>query len=332
MEIDPISAWRRPGILNDALTAGLATPPLSYAAPPDLPSILSFAIDLARQVGHRIKAGSQNRFAAQTGVDEKKNSVDLVTETDQAVEKFILEKVTEAYPEHKFIGEESYAAGKKVVLGNEPTWIIDPIDGTTNFVHGFPMCCVSIGFTYLGKPVIGVVYNPFLDQLYSAAKGHGAYLNESIKLPLVSPPPVLTSISQALIGVEYGSDRSPEVMDAKLRSFGNLAGQGEGKSMCRGMRSMGSAALNFCAVAAGQLDMYWEIGCWEWDVCAGTIIAQESGGALFGSSSTDLSGDVTPEILTGRKYLIIRGVPAGIDGQRALAKEFYSRIVDWDQN
>jgi myo-inositol-1(or 4)-monophosphatase len=177
----------------------------------------------------------------------------LVTETDQGVEKFVAEKIRSAYPKHEFIGEESYAAGEKHALGDAPTWIVDPVDvpplrhrtsqpelleltlpafdararrtlstvrtilaelaqslrrwadHDTSSLAGFPMCCISIGFTVGGVPVVGVVYNPFLDQLFSAAEGQGAFLNESARLPLVSPPPSLPSLSQALIGVECKS-------------------------------------------------------------------------------------------------------------------------------
>jgi myo-inositol-1(or 4)-monophosphatase len=102
-------------------------------------------------------------------------------------------------------------------------------------------------------------------------------------------------------------------------------------SLSTGMRSLGSAALNFCAVASGQLDAYWEIGCWEWDVCGGAIIAQEAGGRLFGSKESSLDGEPTADVLTGRKYLVVRGGAGGLEEQKKLARSFYSYVEEWDQ-
>jgi myo-inositol-1(or 4)-monophosphatase len=119
---------------------------------------------------------------------------------------------------------------------------------------------VSIGFLYKKQPTIGVIYNPFLDQLYSALKGKGAFLNGTTRLPL-HPPGPLTSLSSALTVVEFGSDRSKEIMDLKARSFTRLAGDPEGGveggRMGHGLRSIGSAALNYALVASGSLDIYW---------------------------------------------------------------------------
>lgn len=188
------------------------------------------------------------------------------------------------YPDHKFIGEESWAAGQQADVTDAPTWIIDPIDGTTNFVKGFPFVCISIGFVYQSEPTIGVIYAPFLGYLYAGRKGHGAFVTTPLHpqrraLPLVKPPP-LPSFKQALIAFEWGSDRSLEVMQKKSRSYQRLVGDSaagvEGGQMALGVRSMGSAALNFAHVAMGCLDAYWEIGCWAWDVCAGIVIAREA--------------------------------------------------------
>jgi len=170
-------------------------------------------------------------------------------------------------------------------------------DGTTNFVHSFPFFCTSIGFALAKVPVVGAVYNPSLNQLYSARAGHGAWLNEATRLPLSSPgvPPALASLGDGLIAFEFGSDRSPEAMALKAGNFSRLAG--EVGTFAHGMRSLGSAALNFCAVAAGQLDVYQEIGCWSWDVCAGTIIAREAGGKVYARGGREFAA----EDLTGRQ-------------------------------
>jgi len=232
---------------------------------------------------------------------------------------------------------------------------VDPIDGTTNFIHGFPFACISLGLIYKKRPVLGVIYNPFLDHLYTGLKTQGSYLTRSsqppLKLPL-SPPKLLPSLSQALVAVEWGSDRSKTTMEGKGGSFMRLAGDPnggwkDGESVERGrmahsLRSMGSAALNFAMVAQGGFDLYWEIGCWPWDVCAGIVIAQEAGAVVtgsapsfaealdfFNSNPTEPSNDsapfeVTPAILTGRKYLVVRAIQ-GEDNETALMAQ--SRIV-----
>lgn len=218
------------------------------------------------------------------GFDEKKNTADLVTETDQNTEKLVMEAIKARFPDHQFIGEESWAAGKQAEITDAPTWIIDPIDGTTNFVKGFPFVCISIGFVYNAELTIGVIFAPFLGHLYAARKGSGAFITtplhpERRALPLAKPQP-LTSFKQALVAFEWGSDRSKEVMDKKSRTFQRLTGDANGGvaggEMALGVRSVGSAALNFAHVASGCLDVYWEIGCWAWDVCAGMLIAQEA--------------------------------------------------------
>ncbi|PWN53467.1 inositol monophosphatase [Violaceomyces palustris] len=316
----------------------------------DLKEIFDFAVQLSKKAGRAIVEGSTNRFKNMEGFDEKKNTADLVTETDQNTEKLVKEEISSKYPGHKFIGEESWAAGDEAQLTDDPTWIIDPIDGTTNFVHGFPFTCISIGFCYKKEPVIGVIWAPFLEHLYTGLKGHGSHVTTPQdpaprKLPLSNPLP-LPSLRQALVAFEWGSDRRKMIMDMKTRSFARLCGDSdagvEGGQMVQGVRSMGSAALNFANVAAGNLDLYWEIGCWAWDVCAGIVIAKEAGCQVVGSKSSTLSlidsselGSVTPEVLTGRKYLVVRSIgdspkQPGPDAQRSIIQSFYQAIEEWD--
>ncbi|GAA5890441.1 hypothetical protein JCM5296_005048 [Sporobolomyces johnsonii] len=310
------------------------------ASDPDFAQVHAFAIRLARQAGAMILEGSSKRSSSASTMDApdtKKNRVDLVTETDQAVEAFIKAEIAREYPSFKFIGEESFAGGERVDLTDAPTFIVDPIDGTTNFVHAIDFVCCSIGFTYKQVPVIGVIYNPFLDKLYSARQGHGAYLNESIRLPLTHPhPPPLHSLGDAVVGVEWGSDRSKAVIEKKGRTFMRLAGDGrageiEGGKMVHSLRSIGSAALNYSMVAAGQLDLYWEIGCWSWDVCAGTIIAREAGAKVFGKSGKPF----LPQDLMGHHFFVVRAIgdTAGETGEQAqerIAKEFFATAEEWD--
>lgn len=318
--------------------------------PQDLKAILEFTTTLARKAGELILEGSEaiRAVSAKSNVNEKKNSVDLVTEYDVRVEELVKKELGIKYPNFKFIGEESYSAGSRPPLTDEPTFCVDPIDGTTNFVHGFPFACISLGLIYKRRPVLGVIYNPFLNHLYSGVKGQGSHLSqangEPKKLPLASPPKPLPSLNQALIAVEWGSDRSETTISAKATSFSRLAGnpaQGVlGGKMAHSLRSLGSAALNYGMVAQGSLDLYWEIGCWPWDVCAGIVIAEEAGGLVTGShdvfaatSASDKFGDVTEDILTGRKYVVVRAIgdtedEKGVDAQKRIIKEFYDSVQD----
>jgi len=278
--------------------------------------------------------------------------VDLVTEYDVRVEELVKTTIKNKYPDFQFVGEESYAAGSRNPLTDEPTFCVDPIDGTTNFVHGFPFVCISLGLIYKRRPILGVIYNPFLDHLYTGIKGQGSYLTRGslapARLPLSSSPRPLPSLSRALIAVEWGSDRSRSTITSKSNAFGRLAGDPDhgvaGGKMAHSLRSMGSAALNFAMVAQGGLDIYWEIGCWPWDVCAGIVIAEEAGGVVTGAhaafattASSDAFGDVTEEILTGRKYVVVRAIggnpgETGSDAQKRIIKELYDTVEDVPAN
>ncbi|KIL00803.1 hypothetical protein PAXRUDRAFT_129061 [Paxillus rubicundulus Ve08.2h10] len=312
--------------------------------PAELRSVLTFTVNLARTAGTLILEGSQ-AIQSTSDINEKKNAVDLVTQYDVAVENLVMGEIQKAYPTFKFIGEESYSSGAHQELTDEPTFCVDPIDGTTNFIHGFPFCCISLGLIYQKRPILGVVYNPFLEYLYTGIEGQGSYLTrgngQPQKLPLASPKP-LPSLSKAQIAIEWGSDRGVPAITDKSDSFLKLAGDSSipGGKMAQSLRSMGSAALNFSMVAQGGLDMYWEIGCWPWDVCAGIVIAQEAGGVVTGSHQVLASAStgfdpfkVTSEVLAGRKYLVIRGIPdtpneTGKQAQLRIAQEFYATVND----
>ncbi|KAJ7292995.1 hypothetical protein C8J57DRAFT_1041765 [Mycena rebaudengoi] len=320
----------------------------------DLESILAFTVALARTAGDLILEGSDaiQSVTASKDVNEKKNSVDLVTEYDVRVEELVKKELANKYPTFQFIGEESYAAGSRPPLTDEPTFCVDPIDGTTNFVHGFPFVCISLGLIYKRRPVLGVIFNPFLNHLYTGIKGQSSYLtrgnSQPLKLPLASPPKPLASLSQALVAIEWGSDRGEKAVTSKGSSFIRLAGNPaqdvKGGKMAHSLRSMGSAALNFAAVAQGALDLYWEIGCWPWDVCAGTVIVECAGGIVTGShdvfsatSSSSSFGDVTEDILTGRKYVVVRAIgetegETGREAQKRIINEFYSTVEDIEAN
>lgn len=252
----------------------------------------------------------------------KRNTSDLVTATDKAIEHVVQAKLAREYPGIAFLGEETFKHGQ--VLSDNPTFVCDPIDGTLNFIHGFPNTAVSLALTVNKKPVVGVVYNPFRNDMYSAIKGQGAFLNnaagETMRLPLRSAPAPLTSLNGCLVAVEWGSQREGPNWELRT-SMGKLlmSTKGSGGAMCHSIRSSGSAALDFCYVAAGQIDLFWEGGCWIWDVCAGWIILEEAGGLVASANP----GDWNPS-LEGRVYLGVRG--AKREGQIAVVEELWGMM------
>ena len=170
---------------------------------------------------------------------------------------------------------------------------------------------------------MGVIYNPYLDELYTAIKGQGAFLTRNgrakIPLPLKQQPEPLNDLSTCLIGAEWGSDRTGVNFELKAKVFAKLAASKEqGGAMVHSIRCMGSAALNLAAVAAGQQDVFWEGGCWAWDVAAGWCILSEAGGIMVSGNP----GDWEPTI-DGRKYLAVRGAPSG---QKQIVEEMWGVI------
>ncbi|CAO1598628.1 hypothetical protein XANCAGTX0491_002388 [Xanthoria calcicola] len=294
---------------------------------PNLQEIHDFLVGLAQKAGPKIAAANPST------VDTKKNSSDLVTETDKAVEDLISSACRSAYPDYAFLGEETSTSGR---LTASPTFVVDPIDGTTNFVHAHPYISISMALVRNFKPEVGVVYNPFTQHLYTAIKGQGAYLTaakvptsfpvagqsvestyERRKLPLRSSPPPLPDLSHALVAVEYGNERSGKNWESKIGTFNALgrAKTDNDGAMVQSVRSLGSAALNCCSVARGDMDVYWEGGCWAWDVAAGWIIVEEAGGMMVGGNQ----GEWEPKV-DGRRYLVLR---AGAG--KEVVEEFWSK-------
>lgn len=225
-------------------------------------------------------------------------------------------------------------------LTDKPTFCCDPIDGTTNFIHTFPNVCVSLALCVYKTPVVGVVYNPYTTHMYSAIKNQGAWLTmpvrtddpntpgpiepKKIPLPRRRHPDPLTGLENALVAVEYGSDRTGHNYGIKTRAFTKLAAAKEdGGKMVHSLRSLGSAALNLCAVAAGQIDLYWEGGCWVWDVAAGWLILTEAGGIIVDGNP----GNWSPAV-DCRRYLAVRAAPSG---QKELVEEFWG-VLDGDMD
>ncbi|KAF2725077.1 inositol monophosphatase [Polychaeton citri CBS 116435] len=282
----------------------------------DLQAVHDLLVDVAYRAGDMINKAKP--VAAGSGF--KKNTADLVTETDQAVERMVSSILTEKYPDFEFMGEETYKPGDQ--LSDRPTFIVDPIDGTTNFFHGHPYVCVSLGLAIAQRPVVGVIYNPYTRTLYTGIKGKGSHLTDALhdraRLPLRGPPEPLRDLSHCLVAVEWGSDRDGNDYDVKCNTFRRLCASKEaGGAMVHGIRSLGSAELNLCAVAAGHIDVYWESGCWAWDVCAGWVILEEAGGRMCGANP----GDWEPRV-DQRRYMACR---AG-EGQREVIEEFWSCV------
>lgn len=293
--------------------------------------ILGSLVEVAKRAGTKILAATSTPVSS-SALDTKKNSADLVTETDKAVEKMISTTLLSKYPTFKFMGEETYKPGTP--LDDSPTFIVDPIDGTTNFVHGYPYVSVSLGFAVKGEAVVGVVFNPFTGVMYWGVKGEGSFKKvlqpiedgwetrvDKVSLPVRDPAP-LTGLDGTVVIVEWGSDRTGSNWQTKIDTWNALGrSKEEGGAMVHSGRCLGSAALNLCAVAEGHVDVYWEGGCWAWDVCAGWVVLSEAGGMVVDGNPPEDGVNGNWDIpLTHRKYLAVRAAP---EGQRELIREFW---------
>ena len=227
---------------------------------------LNIAVKAARRAGGIINRAS--RDVEQIKVSAKRDK-DFVTEVDKAAEEAIIGVLKAAYPDHAILAEESGASGD-----SEHVWIIDPLDGTTNFIHGFPQYAVSIAQAHKGVLQHAVVYDPNRNELFTASKGAGAYLNE--RRIRVSKR---VKLNEVLVGTGFPF-RYFEHVDAYLGIFRDMMHK------TAGVRRPGAAALDLAWVAAGRIDGFWELGLSPWDMAAGALLITEAGG-LVG----DLSGE-----------------------------------------
>ncbi|WP_042167289.1 inositol monophosphatase family protein [Paenibacillus gorillae] len=237
-------------------------------------SFTAVAINCAAKAGEWIKT----KLGNYEKLDIKYSSTDLVTEVDKGSETLIKRLVLTHFPHHSFLGEEGVEPGPEASvraleskLENEYLWIVDPIDGTTNFVHGFPFFVVSIALAYRGEVIVGVVYDPMKDELFLAEKGKGAYVHG--KRMNVSGEDTLRS---SLIATGFPADQQ-YALPLNMKGLQAVAPQ------VRNIRSGGSAALHMAYVAAGRLSGFWEIGLNSWDLAAGSLLIQESGGTVTDS-------------------------------------------------
>jgi len=202
-------------------------------------------------------------------IEQKANPVDLVTKYDRQVEDLVLSSLTAAFPNFAVMAEESANKGS---LTDAPTWIVDPIDGTTNFIHGQAECCVLIGLAVGRKAVLGVCFIPKLDEMYTALRGSGAYCNgRRIRAS------GCTDLQNAMLSTHMPSyTRGPKIVDRALAINRDLLAL-----PIRAIRSGGSAGVDMMHVARGRYDAYFEVGIYPWDVCAGAIIVEEAGGVCL---------------------------------------------------
>jgi myo-inositol-1(or 4)-monophosphatase len=193
-----------------------------------------------------------------------KGDINLVTDCDKKAERQIIRDLKKAYPDFDFLAEEG--GGSKT--GSKNRWIIDPIDGTTNFAHGFPFFCVSIALEISKKPVLGVVYDPIREELFVAERGKGAYLNGS---------PINVSQTKELKNSLLSTGFAYDFKDAKRSNIENFI---QFMLRSRAIRRAGSAALDLCYVACGRFDGFWELGLHPWDTAAASLIVTEAGGKV----------------------------------------------------
>jgi myo-inositol-1(or 4)-monophosphatase len=214
--------------------------------------------ELARGAGAILREGYQKEHQV-----DFKGVIDLVTEVDRESEAYLLGELRSRFPEHHILSEES--GGSR---GDGHQWYIDPLDGTVNYAHNIPIFCVSIAYAANGTQQLAVVYDPMRDELFSAAYGKGAHLND--RLLRVSAAQELQK-SLLVTGFPY------DAWDTEFDNFDNFV---HFSKMSQGVRRLGSAALDLCYVAAGRFDGFWELGLSPWDVAAGGLICAESGGRV----------------------------------------------------
>ena len=243
-------------------------------------------IDTARSVAEEAGALLLERFGRLTGAEiQRKGPRDYVTAADKDAEALIVRRLTEAFPGHAILAEE----GTKIEHDGAPTWIVDPLDGTTNFIQGIPIFCVSIGLVENGKPILGVVHAPALSQTFWGGPGQGAWENDR---PIsVSATP---AISESVVATGFAYDRN-RLADTNIDNFVKLG------MVVRGIRRFGAAAIDLAYVASGRLDGFWELHLQPWDCAAGAALIRAAGGKV-----TDFRGG--EDWLFGRHIVATNGL------------------------
>ncbi|KAL7532568.1 hypothetical protein ACHAXR_004711 [Thalassiosira sp. AJA248-18] len=225
---------------------------------------------------HYDSKGTADENIDELDISTKMNDADFATAIDIKNEDFISSEIMKNFPSHEIIGEESTGTGTVPPLSTEvETWIIDPIDGTTNFASGLPLSCVSIGFCLRGQPYMGVVYAPMTNELYVAVRGRGAYRN-GVRLLECTGEKSTKTLANSVVCFEFGYARTEEGVDNMVNAVRRLLKHG-----VRTTRTLGSGVLDICYVACGRMDVVYtgmaEEGWKPWDYCAGLVVAMEAG-------------------------------------------------------
>jgi len=235
--------------------------------------------DLAREAGSLLLS-----YFGKVSI-EYKGDVDLVTQADRSSEELLVGRIRRLWPEHDLLGEE----GSRRETGSDYRWYIDPLDGTTNFAHGYPVFCVSLALEYKNDRIAGVVYDPSRDEMFAAAKGSGAMLNgRAIHVSKTA------RLAEGLIATGFPSHKRHK--NPNIHFYHQLT------LRSHGVRRAGSAALDLCYVACGRFDAFWEFNLNPWDTAAGVLIAQEAGGRVTNFSGGPFTID-SREVLASNSLL-----------------------------
>ena len=223
-------------------------------------AFLEVAVDAAKRAGGLLLG----RLGTLRTIDYKGSPSNIVTEMDRQAESLIVGCIAERFPDHAVLAEEGGARAGSA----SHRWIVDPLDGTTNYAHGMPFFAVSIALEIEGAVVLGVVYDPNRDECFTARRGHGAFLN-GLRMRVSETP----TLDESLLSTGYP-------YDIRKTRDNNLAEHAAFMIRCRSVREMGSAAINLALVAAGRLDAFWELVLGPWDVAAGCLMVEEAGGRV----------------------------------------------------
>ena len=237
--------------------------------------MLNFAIRMAKDAGRLLR----DRVGTRIDIDHK-GSINIVTDVDLASERLIREAISTYYPRHEVLGEE----GGLSKSGSEYRWIVDPLDGTTNYAHGYPIFCVSIALECKGEIVLGVVYDPMRDELFTAERGCGAALNNR---------PIRVSKTAELMQGLLSTGFPYDIKTSKLTNLDHWANFAMN---AQALRRDGAAALDLCYVACGRFDGFWELNLSPWDTAAGALIVTEAGGRVTNFSGGPFS-NYKPEVV-----------------------------------
>ena len=242
-------------------------------------ALLNVAVMAARRAGNTLIRKMVNLDKLKV---EQKGHNDYVSDADLAAEKAVIHCILKHYPDHAILAEESGPQGE-----SDTIWIIDPLDGTTNYLHGFPVFAVSIGVQIKGRMEHAVVYDPLRQELFTATRGQGAHL-EGRRIRVSGQK----QLERALIGTGFPFRQADEEIDPFLKMLGKVV------RSTSGVRRPGAAALDLAYVAAGRLDAFWETGLAPWDLAAGSLIIREAGGIISGIDGSENFLD-TGHVLTG---------------------------------